>query len=123
MSETQSLSRIDADLLNALMEKVSEFGSTGDGGIDRPALTDAHRDARDWFRSELEARGYTVLVDAIGNLFGRIDLAGPEAPLVMIGSHLDSQPRGGRFDGAYGVIAALAAIETFRRDGVGTERV
>ncbi|ABA77596.1 hydantoinase/carbamoylase family amidase [Rhodobacter sphaeroides] len=121
MSETQSLSRIDADLLNALMEKVSEFGSTGDGGIDRPALTDAHRDARDWFRSELEARGYTVLVDAIGNLFGRIDLAGPEAPLVMIGSHLDSQPRGGRFDGAYGVIAALAAIETFRRDG-GTPR-
>ncbi|MWP39064.1 hydantoinase/carbamoylase family amidase [Rhodobacter sphaeroides] len=121
MSETQSLSRIDADLLNALMEKVSEFGSTGDGGIDRPALTDAHRDARDWFRSELEARGYTVLVDEIGNLFGRIDLAGPEAPLVMIGSHLDSQPRGGRFDGAYGVIAALAAIETFRRDG-GTPR-
>ncbi|MFQ6776421.1 Zn-dependent hydrolase [Cereibacter sphaeroides] len=121
MSETQSLSRIDADLLNALMEKVSEFGSTGDGGIDRPALTDAHRDARDWFRSELEARGYTVLVDEIGNLFGRIDLAGPGAPLVMIGSHLDSQPRGGRFDGAYGVIAALAAIETFRRDG-GTPR-
>ncbi|EGJ22946.1 allantoate amidohydrolase [Cereibacter sphaeroides WS8N] len=121
MSETQSLSRIDADLLNALMEKVSKFGSTGDGGIDRPALTDAHRDARDWFRSELEARGYTVLVDEIGNLFGRIDLAGPEAPLVMIGSHLDSQPRGGRFDGAYGVIAALAAIETFRRDG-GTPR-
>ncbi|MGC9448267.1 Zn-dependent hydrolase [Cereibacter johrii] len=121
MSETQSLARIDADLLNALMEKVSEFGSTGDGGIDRPALTDAHRAARDWFRSELEARGYTVLVDAIGNLFGRIDLAGPEAPLVMIGSHLDSQPKGGRFDGAYGVIAALAAIETFRRDG-GTPR-
>ncbi|QCP84144.1 Zn-dependent hydrolase [Cereibacter sphaeroides] len=121
MSETQSLARIDADLLNALMEKVSEFGSTGDGGIDRPALTDAHRAARDWFRSELETRGYTVLVDAIGNLFGRIDLAGPEAPLVMIGSHLDSQPKGGRFDGAYGVIAALAAIETFRRDG-GTPR-
>lgn len=121
MSETQSLARIDADLLNALMEKVSEFGSTGDGGIDRPALTDAHRAARDWFRSELEARGYTVLVDAIGNLFGRIDLAGPEAPLVMIGSHLDSQPKGGRFDGAYGVVAALAAIETFRRDG-GTPR-
>lgn len=121
MSETQSLSRIDADLLNALMEKVSEFGSTGDGGIDRPALTDAHRDARDWFRSELEARGYKVLVDEIGNLFGRIDLAGPGAPLVMIGSHLDSQPKGGRFDGAYGVIAALAAIETFRRDG-GTPR-
>ncbi|MBL3595082.1 Zn-dependent hydrolase [Rhodovulum sulfidophilum] len=121
MPEMPSLARIDADLLHGLMEKVSEFGSTGDGGVDRPVLTDAHKAARDWFRSELTARGYTVLVDAIGNLFGRIDLAGPDAPLVMIGSHLDSQPRGGRFDGAYGVMAALAAIESFRRDG-GTPR-
>lgn len=121
MPEMPSLARIDADLLHGLMEKVSEFGSTGDGGVDRPVLTDAHKAARDWFRSELSARGYTVLVDAIGNLFGRIDLAGPDAPLVMIGSHLDSQPRGGRFDGAYGVMAALAAIESFRRDG-GTPR-
>ncbi|BAQ71079.1 allantoate amidohydrolase [Rhodovulum sulfidophilum] len=121
MPEMPSLAHIDADLLHGLMEKVSEFGSTGDGGVDRPVLTDAHKAARDWFRSELTARGYTVLVDAIGNLFGRIDLAGPDAPLVMIGSHLDSQPRGGRFDGAYGVMAALAAIESFRRDG-GTPR-
>lgn len=121
MPEMPSLARIDADLLHGLMEKVSEFGSTGDGGVDRPVLTDAHKAARDWFRSELTARGYTVLVDAIGNLFGRIDLAGPDAPLVMIGSHLDSQPRGGRFDGAYGVMAALAAIESFRKDG-GTPR-
>ena len=56
--------------------------------------------------------GYRVLVDRIGNLFGRIDLAGPDAPLVMIGSHLDSQPVGGRFDGTYGVVAALAALQT-----------
>lgn len=116
MSDTLSLTRIDADLLAALMDKVSEFGSTGDGGIDRPVLTDAHKAARDWFSGQLRERGYRVLVDEIGNLFGRIDLAGPDAPLVMIGSHLDSQPRGGRFDGAYGVVAALAAIETFRRD-------
>lgn len=107
---------IDAGLLAELMDKVSEFGATGDGGVDRPALTDAHKAARDWFAAELRARGYRVLVDPIGNLFGRIDLAGPEAPLVMVGSHLDSQPKGGRFDGAYGVVAALAAIETFRRE-------
>lgn len=108
--------RIDADLLGALMDKASEFGSTGDGGIDRPALTDAHKAVRDWFAGEMRARGYGVCVDPIGNLFGRLDLAGPDAPLVMVGSHLDSQPRGGRFDGAYGVVAALAAIETLRRD-------
>lgn len=116
MPEARTLTRIDADLLGGLIEKVSTFGSTGDGGVDRPVLTDAHRDARDWFRSELEARGYTVLVDEVGNLFGRIDLAGPGAPLVMIGSHLDSQPKGGRFDGAYGVMAGLAAIESWRRE-------
>ena len=109
---------IDAGLLAALMDKVSEFGSTGDGGLDRPALTDNHKAARDWFAAEMRGRGYTVLVDAIGNLFGRIDLAGPDAPVVMIGSHLDSQPLGGRFDGAYGVIAGLAAVETFRREAV-----
>ena len=110
---------IDADLLAELMEKVSEFGSTGDGGVDRPALTDAHKAARDWFATQMRARGYRVLVDRIGNLFGRIDLAGPDAPLVMIGSHLDSQPGGGRFDGTYGVVAALAAVETFRREAAG----
>ena len=110
MSETLSLTRIDADLLSDLMDTVSEFGATGDGGIDRPVLTDAHKAARDWFAGQMRARGYRVLVDRIGNLFGRIDLAGPEAPLVMVGSHLDSQPKGGRFDGAYGVVAALAAI-------------
>ena len=102
---------IDAELLAELMEKVSEFGSTGDGGVDRPALTDAHKAARDWFATQMRARGYRVLVDRIGNLFGRIDLAGPDAPLVMIGSHLDSQPVGGRFDGTYGVVAALAAVD------------
>ncbi|WP_421905568.1 Zn-dependent hydrolase [Mameliella sp.] len=116
MPDTIDLCHIDADLLHALMAQVSTFGDTGDGGVDRPVLTDAHRDARNWFRSELEARGYTVLVDNIGNLFGRIDLGGPDAPLVMVGSHLDSQPKGGRFDGAYGVVAALAAIETLRAD-------
>lgn len=114
MSDT--LTRIDAALLSALMEDVSRFGDTGDGGVNRPVLTDAHKAARDWFAGELRSRGYSVLVDDIGNLFGRIDLAGPDAPLIMVGSHLDSQPMGGRFDGAYGVVCALAAIETWRRE-------
>lgn len=114
MPDTENLAHLDAPLFDLLMDKVSEFGSTGDGGVDRPALTDAHKDARDWLCAEFERRGYTVLIDSIGNLFGRLDLAGDDAPLIMLGSHLDSQPRGGRFDGAYGVIAGLVAVESWR---------
>ena len=114
MTDPRRSLRIDADLFTALMEKVSEFGATGDGGVHRPALTDAHKAARDWLCDEFRDRGYQVLIDDIGNVFGRIDLAGPDAPLVMVGSHLDSQPNGGRFDGAYGVIAALTAVESWR---------
>ena len=114
MIEKNGLMRINAELLASFMDRVSEFGSTGDGGVDRPALTDNHKAARDWFCGELRSRGYDVFVDDIGNVFGRINLAAPDSPLVMIGSHLDSQPRGGRFDGAYGVVAGLAAIETWR---------
>lgn len=114
MTESHQSLRIDANLFNALMEKVSEFGATGDGGVHRPVLTDAHKEARDWLCKEFRDRGYQVLIDDIGNVFGRIDLAGSDAPLIMVGSHLDSQPNGGRFDGAYGVIAALVAVESWR---------
>jgi beta-ureidopropionase / N-carbamoyl-L-amino-acid hydrolase len=111
---TGTTGSIDAALLDRLMTDVSRFGTTGDGGVDRQAGSTAHGEARDWFRSELEARGYEVRIDAIGNLFGLLNFAGGNAPLVMTGSHLDSQPAGGRFDGAYGVVAALAALESLR---------
>jgi N-carbamoyl-L-amino-acid hydrolase len=96
------------------MADLSRHGATPEGGVDRPALTDAHRDARDWLKGVFAERGYSTRVDAIGNLFGVVERAGPDAPLVMSGSHLDSQPKGGRFDGAYGVMAAVAAIEAVR---------
>jgi beta-ureidopropionase / N-carbamoyl-L-amino-acid hydrolase len=102
-----------------LMTEVSRFGATGDGGVDRQAGSTAHGAARDWLRAELAARGYEVRVDAIGNVFGILTLAGANAPLVMTGSHLDSQPAGGRFDGAYGVVAAIAALDALRAAGGG----
>lgn len=105
---------VDAALLDRLMKEVSRFGATGDGGVDRQAGSAAHGAARDWLRAELAARGCEVRVDAIGNVFGILNLAGANAPLVMTGSHLDSQPAGGRFDGAYGVVAAIAALDALR---------
>lgn len=106
---------VDRPWLDAMMEEVSAFGATGEpGALNRMAATTEHGKARDWLCSLMERRGYEVRVDPVGNVFGVLETAGPDAPLVLVGSHLDSQPNGGRFDGAYGVVAALAAIEAVR---------
>nr|WP_088562104.1 Zn-dependent hydrolase [Arboricoccus pini] len=101
---------IDGERLRRFMDEVSAFGATKGGGVDRPAGTREHGRARDWLRGQLEAAGLRVAIDPIGNLFGILEWAGPDAPLILTGSHLDSQPNGGRFDGAYGVVASLEAI-------------
>lgn len=99
--------KADEALLMRLMDEQASVAATPDGGVDRPALTKGDRAARDWLRSKFDALGMRTLVDPIGNMFGCLDLAGPDAPWIMTGSHLDSQPMGGRFDGAYGVVAGI----------------
>lgn len=102
-------------------EAMSRIGATGDGGVDRQAATAEDGRVREWLSEWLEHNGFTVRVDGIGNLFGTYEFR-PGAPFVVAGSHLDSQPYAGRFDGAYGVLAAaFAAREAVRRaaaDGV-----
>lgn len=91
---------------------MSAHGATEAGGVDRQAGTDADRATRAWFRELVTAHGGRVVRDAIGNQFGLFELA-PDADWVLVGSHLDSQPMAGRFDGAYGVLAgAHAAFRT-----------
>lgn len=108
---------VDSDLLSSFMDKISQFGATPDGGLNREAGTSDHGRARDWFFAELRTRGYRVHIDAIGNVFAVLRSDASEyAPVIMVGSHLDSQPFGGRFDGAYGVVAAFAAVETLRAE-------
>jgi N-carbamoyl-L-amino-acid hydrolase len=97
---------------------MSTFGATPGGGVDRQAASLADGETRDWFASWLSANGFTVRTDAIGNLFGLIELV-PGAPYVLVGSHLDSQPLAGRFDGAYGVLAGAHAVRAAARDAVG----
>lgn len=87
---------------------VATIGATKNNGVDRQALTAEDGQTRDWMRGWAEKHGFEVRVDAIGNMFACLEFA-PDAPFVLIGSHLDSQPLGGRFDGAYGVISALFA--------------
>ncbi|MGV0746111.1 M20 family metallo-hydrolase [Mycolicibacterium sp. XJ870] len=89
---------------------VATFGATENDGVDRQAATPEDKLSRDWFGAFAAQRGWELRVDGIGNMFALLEFV-PGAPYVLIGSHLDSQPLGGRFDGAYGVIAALHAAE------------
>lgn len=99
---------------------MGEFGATGNGGVDRQAATEADAEQRNWFRSILEARGFTVRFDRIGNQWGLLERV-PGAPYVVVGSHMDSQPTAGKFDGAYGVLAAAHAA--FRLAAAWSSRV
>ena len=89
---------------------VATFGATDKNGVERQAATADDKLSRDWFAAFTADRGWELRVDGIGNMFALVEFV-PGAPYVLIGSHLDSQPLGGRFDGAYGVIAALHAAE------------
>lgn len=98
---------------------MSRNGGLDSGGVERQAATAADGLNRQWFAGWLAARGATVRYDAIGNQFGTFELR-PGAPYVLVGSHLDSQPRAGRFDGAYGVLAgATVCAELYRAASAG----
>ena len=105
---------IDTARLGALMDEFSRYGGTTDGGMHRVTLSPEDGAARDALRRWMAENGLSITVDPMGNVFGLLDLAGPDAPLVMTGSHLDSQPHGGRLDGAYGVLAGCEAIRAVR---------
>ncbi|CAN5156397.1 Zn-dependent hydrolase [soil metagenome] len=108
------MATLDCVLLHQLMDEVSAVAATPGGGVNRPALTREDGQARDWLRSRFDGLGMRTIIDPVGNMFGCLEFAGPGAPCVMTGSHLDSQPFGGRFDGAYGVVAGLAAASALR---------
>lgn len=109
---------VDVREFHALLEAVAGFGGTGKGGLQRLAASREEGAARDHVCAWLRARGFTIRVDAVGNVFALLELAGPQAPWVLSGSHLDSQPRGGRFDGAYGVIGACVVADAIRNAGI-----
>nr|WP_246310161.1 Zn-dependent hydrolase [Halobaculum halophilum] len=114
--------RLDRERLVATMEEQATYGATEDGGLHRLALTEADREIRDWFVARLRAADLTVRVDEFGNVFGRRAGTDPDAAPVLVGSHLDSQPNGGIYDGALGVIAALEFVRTLDDEGIETAR-
>ena len=118
---TPTNQRIDGKRLWDSLMGFAEIGATAKGGVRRLALTDVDKRARDRFRAECEAMGLTVRVDAIGNMFARRAGRDPARLPVLFGSHLDSQPSGGKFDGALGVIAGLEVMRSLNDLGLETE--
>src|ERR1700761_8753457 len=113
--------RIDgARLWNSLME-LARIGATPKGGVCRLALTPLDKQGRDLFVAWAKEIGCTVRVDAIGNIFARRAGTRDDLPPVMTGSHIDTQPTGGKFDGNYGVLAGLEVLRTLNDHHVRTE--
>ncbi|MGC5627706.1 hydantoinase/carbamoylase family amidase [Georgenia sp. Z1344] len=111
---------IDGDRLWADLEHVSTFGATAAGGLHRLAAGPDDADARAWLRDRAGEAGAVARVDRVGNVFLRRPAAGADDAeedrrAILIGSHLDSQPTAGRYDGVYGVVAGLAVLDALDR--------
>jgi N-carbamoyl-L-amino-acid hydrolase len=114
------LLRVNGERLWRSLMDLARIGATPKGGVKRLALTEIDRAGRDRFVGWAREAGLEPRVDTIGNIFVKRRGAQPDADPVVIGSHLDSQPSGGKFDGAYGVLAGLEVIRTLNDAGIGT---
>ncbi len=117
---TNSLRINGKRLWNAIME-VAQIGATPRGGCNRQALTDGDGHVRRLFREWCEQAGLVVRVDEMGNMFARRSGVNDDSPPVIAGSHLDTQPTGGKFDGVFGVLGALEVVRTLNDANIQTE--
>ncbi|MDB5479797.1 MAG: amidase, hydantoinase/carbamoylase family [Caulobacteraceae bacterium] len=113
---------IDGDRLWSSLMAMARIGPGVAGGCNRQALTDADREGRDLFVSWAREAGCRVSIDQMGNIFARRPGRDDEAAPVLAGSHLDTQPTGGRFDGVYGVLAGLEVVRSLNDRGIQTLR-
>jgi len=118
MTKAFSSLRINSDRMLDSFNQLALIGGTADSGVHRPSLSEAHLAARKWFREHIEASGFEFRVDGAGNHSAVLPCDDPSAPTLILGSHLDSVPNGGRFDGALGVMAALEVLKTVRENGI-----
>jgi len=95
-------------------DALAHIGASSQGEMDRPALSEAHLEARRWFAEQIRLDGLEFSTDGAGNHSARLKCGPDGAPWLMLGSHLDSVPRGGIYDGALGVLAALEVLRVVR---------
>ena len=113
--------RVNGERLWDSIMRIGEIGPGAAGGSSRLALTDEDREARDLFVAWCKQAGCSITLDDMGNLFARRNGRNNDLPPIMAGSHLDTQPHGGKFDGVYGVLAALEVVRALNDHGVETE--
>jgi beta-ureidopropionase / N-carbamoyl-L-amino-acid hydrolase len=113
--------RVNGARLWGSLERMAQIGATAKGGVCRLALTELDREGRDLFVQWAREAGCTVRVDRMGNVFARRAGRDANAAPVLTGSHADTQPTGGRYDGIYGVLGGLEVVRTLNDAGVQTE--
>jgi allantoate deiminase len=112
---------IDADRLWRRLFELAKIGEAEDGGVTRLSFTKEERAAKDLVASYMREAHLAVRMDAAGNLIGRREGWDSGAPIVLVGSHVDSVPNGGNFDGPLGVLSAIEAVQSMSERGVETE--
>ncbi|MET3136297.1 N-carbamoyl-L-amino-acid hydrolase [Undibacterium sp. GrIS 1.2] len=113
--------RINGDRLWKSLMELAQIGATPKGGVKRLALTDLDKQGRDLVTGWAKQAGMSVTIDKIGNVFMRRDGTNNSLPPIVSGSHIDTQPTGGKFDGNYGVLAALEVVRTLNDRKIKTE--
>jgi N-carbamoyl-L-amino-acid hydrolase len=114
--------RVNGKRLQNTLEEMAKIGATPGGGVQRLTLTDEDKQARDLFVNWLKELNLEVTIDEMGNIFGQRPGKNNDLPPVMSGSHIDSQPKGGRFDGILGVMGPLEVLRTLNENDIETER-
>jgi len=121
MTAKPSNLQIDSGRLWGAIHETAKFGATAKGGVRRLTLGAEDKQVRDWFRKACEDAGLDVSVDALGSMFGLRKGRDMSKPPLGLGSHLDTQPTGGKYDGILGTLAALEVVRTLNDAGIETE--
>ncbi len=114
--------RVNGTRLRGTLEEMAKIGATPNGGVQRLTLSNEDKEARDLFVEWLKEMDLDITIDEMGNIFGRRGGKNNDLDPVMSGSHVDSQPKGGRFDGILGVMGALEVLRTIHENKIKTER-
>jgi N-carbamoyl-L-amino-acid hydrolase len=118
----QKTLRVNGKRLRSTLEEMAKIGATPGGGVQRLTLSDEDKQARDLFVKWLTELDLEVTIDEMGSIFGRRTATNNDLAPVMSGSHIDSQPKGGRFDGILGVMGPLEVLRTLHENRIETER-